>query len=67
MNGIKTEREKAGKTQAQLAAAVGVTQSAVSQWEKGLSFPSTGKLLKIAAVLGCNIADLCVEMAQASA
>ena len=45
---IKELRRKAGLTQAEFAAAAGVTQSTVSQWESGITFPSTTKLPKIA-------------------
>lgn len=58
MNAIECLRKKAGLTQEQFAAAAGVTQSAVSQWESGAAFPSAAKLPKIARALGCTIADL---------
>lgn len=35
MHGVQQIRQRLGMTQAELAAAVGVTQSAVSQYERG--------------------------------
>lgn len=58
MRDIKELRKKAALTQAELAEAVGVTQSTVSQWESGKAVPDTLKLPKLAEVLGCGIADL---------
>lgn len=58
MNAIKKNRELLNFTQEGLAAEVGVTQGAVSSWEKGLTFPSTKKLPKVAKALKCSIEDL---------
>lgn len=44
MRDIKELRKKAALTQAELAEAVGVTQSTVSQWESGKAVPDTLKL-----------------------
>lgn len=55
---LKTLRINAGKSQQELADAVGVTQAAVSQWESGVSSPQVGKLLVIAHFLGCTVNDL---------
>ena len=60
---IKELRRKAGLTQAEFAAAAGVTQSTVSQWESGITFPSTTNLPKIAEILGCTVSDLFTEEA----
>lgn len=54
MRDIKELRKKAALTQAELAEAVGVTQSTVSQWESGKAVPDTLKLPKLAEVLGCG-------------
>ncbi len=61
MHTIRELREKAGFTQVKFAAAVGVTQSTVSQWEAGKTYPNTAKLQKLAAVLGCSVDDLFSE------
>ena len=55
---IAIVRERAGMTQAQLAARLGVTQGAVSQWEKNVTSPRTAVLLQIADVLGCTVDEL---------
>lgn len=55
---IKQKRLELGLTQKELAAKLGVDQSAVAQWEKGKTGPHRGKLNKIAEVLECDVADL---------
>lgn len=44
-------------TQEDLAKAIGVDQSAVSLWEKGIG-PKRDRLLEIAKILDCNVGDL---------
>jgi transcriptional regulator with XRE-family HTH domain len=51
-------RKRAKMTQVELAEALGVTQSNISQWENGMAFPSAGKLPMIAKILGCTIDEL---------
>lgn len=55
---IKELREAAGLTQKQLAAAMGVMQSAISSWEKETYLPNVRQLPLLASVLGCTINDL---------
>ena len=55
---IKERREAAGLTQKQLAAAMGVMQSAISSWEKETYLPNVRQLPLLASVLGCTINDL---------
>ena len=55
---IKFFRIKAGKTQEELAKAIGVTQGAVAQWESGITNPKISNLKAIAQSLGCTLADL---------
>ena len=52
---IKAARERAGLTQASLAERVGVTRSAVAQWETGRSGQVGGNLTQIASVLGIGV------------
>ena len=58
---IKTARTKAGKTQSDIAQAVGVTVAAVSLWENGATMPRAGTLNKLAIYLGCTVDDLLKE------
>lgn len=67
MHAIKELRERAGFTQAEVAEAVGVTQSTVSQWEGGKTYPNIAKLRKLAAVLGCSVDDLLSGETEATA
>ena len=54
-----TELRKRKKiTQVQLAEKLGVTQGAVSQWEKGLSFPDVRLLVKLSEILECTVDEL---------
>ena len=55
---IAALRKKRGLTQAELAAAVGVSTSAVGNWEAGLRRPRYETLLRLASVLGVTIDDL---------
>lgn len=55
---ITKRRKEAGLTQVQLAAAVGVNQSSVSQWESGASVPKTEILPILAKACKCTIDDL---------
>jgi len=63
---IKQARKMRGATQEALAAALGVTRAAITQWEKDLTHPTIPKLLKLgdflkvdagALVLGRVISD----------
>lgn len=57
-------RKRAGLTQAQAAEKLNVTQTAISQWEKGTTHPEFDKIPRIAAAYGCKIADLFGEEAS---
>ena len=50
---IRIARRIAGLSQAQLAARLGVTQTAVSYWESGKRGMTVANLLQVAAELGC--------------
>ncbi|MDP3486685.1 MAG: helix-turn-helix transcriptional regulator [Bacillota bacterium] len=55
---IRVKREAKGLTQCQLATAMGVDQTAVSQWERGETLPRADRLPDLAKILGCTIDQL---------
>jgi transcriptional regulator with XRE-family HTH domain len=55
---IRSAREDQGWTQDQLAAEVGVSRSAVAQWETGRAGQVTGNLTRVAAELGVGVEHL---------
>lgn len=55
---IRTRREAKGMTQSQLAAALSVSDKAVSRWETGRGFPDFTLLSPIAEALGISISEL---------
>ena len=55
---LKAARERLATSQTELAVAVGVVQSAASQWERGERVPSTENLAKVAKVLGVSMSWL---------
>ena len=57
---IRTIRRERGLTQDELADQVGVSRSAVAQWETGRTGQVTGNLSRIAGVLGVNVEYLMV-------
>lgn len=55
---IRTKRKEKKLSQQDLASLIGVNQTAVSQWERGVAMPSLDKAEMIAQALGCTIDDL---------
>jgi transcriptional regulator with XRE-family HTH domain len=55
---IREARKKKNYTQTELGDLLGVTNKAVSRWEKGEAFPDVGILEELANLLGLRIADL---------
>ncbi len=55
---IRDIRRQRGITQEGLAEAVGVSRSAVAQWETGRAGQVTGNLTRVADVLGVHVAVL---------
>lgn len=51
-------RKEKGKTQAELADALGVTNKAVSKWETGEAMPETSLLLPISRIFGVTVDEL---------
>lgn len=52
---IRTAREKNHLTQEELARKLGVTQSAVAQWEAGITTPKLPTLVSLAETLNVSI------------
>ena len=62
-NNVKSAIQKRGWTQKELAAQLGVTGQAVTNWLKGTDFPRPDKLLKLATTLKLGFAEL-VQLPQ---
>jgi len=58
---IRQARSDAGMTQAELAAALGVAPSAVSNWERGDRVVSIAQLVRVARYTSCDITRLFVD------
>lgn len=54
-------RKKAKLTQAEVAKALGVSDAAVCQWEKGETMPTAARLTQIAKLYKCKVDDLLKE------
>ena len=57
-------RKKAGMSQEELAARLGVSRQAVSKWENGTSDPSTSNLCALAKLYGIPVEELLHEMQE---
>ena len=55
---IRELREKSNLSQKIVADMLGITQGTVSQWESGITKPTTDKLPQLAKIFGCTIDDL---------
>jgi repressor LexA len=62
---LKQLRKKQGLTQAQLANALHVHQTAVSQWECGRTFPDRETIIKLAAFY-CVTSDYLLGISNAA-
>lgn len=59
MNVMRERRLRGGiPTQREVAKILGVKESAVSKWERGISKPRADKLPAIAKLYGCTIEEL---------
>lgn len=58
LTGLPELRRRAGMTQKDLAAVMGVTRECVAMWETGKSWPSASTLPRLADLLLCSIDDL---------
>jgi len=51
-------RKNANLTQMQLAEKLGITDKAVSKWERGIAMPDTSIMLELCAILGISVNEL---------
>ena len=51
-------RKEKGMTQQELAEKMGVTDKAVSKWERDLSYPDLNSIPKLAEIFGVSVEDL---------
>lgn len=56
--GIKEIREEKGLTQIEMARQLEVDQTAVSQWERGVSKPRIKVAMKMMEKFGCSLDDI---------
>ena len=51
-------RKKVGFTQLQLSEKLGITDKAISKWERGLAMPDTSIMLDLCGILGISVNEL---------
>lgn len=57
-------RKSAGFTQASLAERLGISDKAVSKWERGMSFPDTSLLNRLCILLDTDIESILLKRFQ---
>ena len=55
---VSSLRKEKGMTQLELADKMGVTDKAVSKWERDLSYPDINSISKLADILGVSVDEL---------
>lgn len=55
---FKEIRKKRGLTQVELADELGIGQSTISQWERGVSMPEMATAKRAAMILNCSVGEL---------
>ena len=55
---IAAKRKEKSLTQAEVAKKLGITDRAVSKWERGLALPDASIMLDLCSILGISIAEL---------
>lgn len=60
MLNIRKIREGKKISQKSLAALIGVTQAAVSQWESGKTMPTAQNIIDLARILDCTTDDILI-------
>lgn len=61
---LKSLREEANLKQSDVANELGVTQSAVSQWESGKDYPRANLLLDMARIFHCTVDNILLDMME---
>lgn len=64
MTELKRRRVEKNLTQEQLAAIIGVGQSAIANWETGMRKPDVITLIQLAKALDCTADDLLVDIKE---
>lgn len=55
---ISTLRKEKGMTQKELADMLGITDKAVSKWERNVAYPDTATIPALAEILGVSVEEL---------
>lgn len=55
---ISTLRKEKGMTQKDIADKLGITDKAVSKWERDVAFPDTATIPRLAEILGISVEEL---------
>jgi transcriptional regulator with XRE-family HTH domain len=55
---IRAARRRAGLSQLELAEQLGIAQSSISQWEKGLTQPATPHMLTLLRMFPASVPEL---------
>lgn len=63
-NMVAVLRKEKGMTQLELSEKMGVTDKAVSKWERDLSFPDVSSIPKLAEILGVSVDELMQNKAE---
>lgn len=61
---ISALRKEKGMTQKDIADQLGITDKAVSKWERDVAFPDTATIPKLAQILGVSVEDLLQAKAE---
>ncbi len=64
---IASKRKELGMTQLELAEKMGVTDKAVSKWERDLSYPDINSIPKLAEIFGMSVDELMQIKKEAAA
>lgn len=58
---VAKHRARSGLTQEQLGQELGLHDEAISRLERGVVMPTVPRLVELAEIFGCNVADLMTE------